>query len=109
MTGTSDNNAPTSEESNEHQRPQQTETMGENIQEWTGQVPQNQADENSRGTFENNVGNAANINLNGNKHNIAGNNTNLPQIAEYGSENSQNYPPASTQQTITTPQHTVSS
>ena len=108
-TGTSDNDAPRSDESNEHLRPQRTEVVGEHIQEQTGQAPQNAVDENLRGTFENNIGNTANINLNGDQHNTAGNNTNLRQAAEYGSENSQNYPPASTQQTITTPQHTVSS
>ena len=105
-TETGDNDAPRSEESNEHVRPQETKTLRENIQEQTGQVPQNQTEENSRGTLENNIGNTANINLNGDQHNTTSNNPNLPQVPEYGSKNSQNYPQASTQQTINTPQHT---
>ena len=106
-TRTAVNNVPRAEESNEHHRPQQTETMGENIQEQTGQVPQNHTDESTGCTFENNAGNTANINLNDDQHNTAGNNTNIPQVPEYGSKNLQNYPPASTQQNVTTPQHTV--
>ena len=50
-------------------------------------------DKSTRGTIENNAGNiTANINLNSDQHNTAGNNTNIPQVQEYGSENSKNYP-----------------
>ena len=94
-TGTAVNDVPRAEESNEHHRPQWTETMGANIQEQTRQVSQNHTDESTGGTFENNTGNTANINLNDDQHNTAGNNTNIPQVPEYGSENSQNYPRAS--------------
>ena len=81
--------------------------MGENIQEQTGQVSQNHTDKSTGGTYENNTGNTVNINLKDDQHNTAGNNTNIPQVPEYGSENSQNYTQASTQQNVTTPQHTV--
>ena len=100
---------PRTEENNEHHRPQQTETIGENIQEQTGQVSYNHTDKCTRGTIENNAGNTANINLNNNQHNTAGNNTNIPQVPEYRSKNSQNYPQVSTQQNVNTPQHTVPS
>ena len=95
------------EEGSEHHRPQQTEMIGENIQEQIGQVSQNHTDESTRGTIENNAGNTANINLNNDQHNIAGNNTNVPQVPEYESENSQNHPRVGTQQNVNTPQHTV--
>ena len=77
-TGTSVNDIPRAEESNEHHRPQQNETMGENIQEQTGQVPQNHTDESTGHTFKNNAGNIASINLNEDQDNTAGNNTNIP-------------------------------
>ena len=75
-TGTAVNGVPRAEESNEHHRPQRTETMGANIQEQSGLVSQNHRDKSTGGTFENNAGNTANINLNDDKYNTAGNNTN---------------------------------
>ena len=77
--------------------PKQTETIGENIQEQTGQVSQNYTDESTGGTIKNNAGNTANINLNNNQHNTAGNNTNVPQVPEYRSKNLQSYSRVSTQ------------
>ena len=108
-TETAVNDVPRTEESSEHHRPQQTEMIGENIQEQTGQVLHNHKDESTGGTNESNAGNTVNINLNNNQHNTAGSNTNIPQVPEYGSENSQNYPQVSTQQNVNTPQHTFPS
>ena len=45
--------------------------------------------------------------MNGNQHNTTSNNTNLSHVAEYRSENSQNYFQASAQQTIKTPQQAI--
>ena len=91
-TETAVKNVMRTEESSEYHRPQQTEMIGQNIQEQTGQVSQNHTDESTEGTIENNAGNTVNIDLNNNQHNTAVNNTNVPQVPEYRSENLQNYP-----------------
>ena len=108
-TETAVNDVTRTEESSEHHRTQRTETIGENIQEQIGQVPQNHTDESTRGTIKNNAENTTNIDLNNDQHNMAGNNTNILQVPEYGSKNSQNYPLVGTQQNINTPQHTIPS
>ena len=99
-----DNITPSLEENYEKIRPQETETLWENVQEQTEQTPQNQTEGSPGGTFENNAENSGNANLNGNQNNITNNNTNPSHVPEYRSENSQNYFQASTQQTIKTPQ-----
>ena len=108
-TETAVNDVLRTEESREHHRPERTEMIGENIQEQTGQVSHNHTDKSTGGTNESNTGNTADIYLNNNLHNTAGSNTNIPQVREYGSENSQNYPQVSTQQNVNTPQHTFPS
>ena len=90
-TETAANNAPRTEESGEHHRLQQNEVVGENTQEQNGQVSKNHTDQNTRSTIENNIGNTTNTNLNNNQHNTVRNNTNVPQVPEDRSENSQNY------------------
>ena len=74
--------------------------IGEHIQEQTGQVSQIHRDENTRGAIESNTGN---------QHNTASNNTNIPQVPEERSENSQNYFQVKTQPNVNTPQHAVPS
>ena len=103
----SDNITPRLEENNEQIRPQETETLRENVQEQTEQTPQNQMEGNSGGTFGNNAENSENANSNGYQHNITKNNMNPSHVPEYRSENSQNYFQASTQQTIKTPQQAI--
>ena len=103
----SDNITPRLEENNEQIRPQETETLWENVQEQTEQTPQNQTEGNSKGTFVNNAENSENANANGNQHNTTNNNTNPSHVPEYRSENSQNYFQASTQETIKTPQQAI--
>ena len=66
--------------------------IGENIQAQTGQVSHNHTDESTRDIIKSNTENTANINMNNNHHNTAGNNTNVPQAPQYRSQNSQNYP-----------------
>ena len=90
-TETAFNDVPRIVESSKHHRPLQTEMIGENIQEQTGQVLQNHRDEYTRGAIESNTGNTANTNLNSNQHNTASNNTNILQVPEDRSEISQNY------------------
>ena len=102
-----DNVTPRLEENNEQIRPQETETLRENVQEQTEQTPQNQTEGSPGGTFENNAENSGNANLNGNQNNITNNNTNPSHVPEYRSKNSQNYFQASTQQTIKTPQQVI--
>ena len=106
-TETAVNDVPTTEENSEHHRPQKTETISENIQEMTGQVSHNHTDEITRETIESNAGNTVNINLNNNQHNTVSNNTNVLQVPEYRSRNSQNYPRVSTQQNVNTPQQNL--
>ena len=81
--------------------------VGENTQEQNGQVSQNHTDEITRNTIENNIGNMKNTNLNNNQHNAVSNNTNVPQVPEDRSENSQNYCRMDTQPKVNTPQHAV--
>ena len=76
---------------NEHHRPQPAETISENTQEQTGQASQNHTEGSTRDTIESNTGNTANINVNNNQHNTASNNTNVLQIPEDRSRNSQNF------------------
>ena len=102
-----DNVTPRLEENNEQIRPQETQTLWENVQEQTEQTPQNQTEGSPGGTFENNTEISGNANLNGNQHNITNNNMNPSHVPEYRSENSQNYFQASTQQTIKTPQQVI--
>ena len=102
-----DNVTPRLEENNEQIRPQETETLRENVQELTEQTPQNQTEGSPGGTLENNTENSGNANSNGNQHNITNNNMNPSHVPEYRSENSQNYFQASTQQTIKTPQQVI--
>ena len=54
-------------------------------------------------------GNTVNINLNNSQHNTAANNTNVPRIPEYRSENLQNYSLGNTQQNVNTSEHSVQS
>ena len=108
-TETAVNDVPRTEENSEQHRPQQTEMIGENIQERNGQVSQNHTDKNTRGTIENNVGDTANTNLNNNQHNTVSNNTNVPQVLEDRSKNLQNFFPVNTQPNVNTPQHAVPS
>ena len=102
-----DNITPRLEENNEKIRPQETKTLRENVQEQTGQTPQNQTEGSPGGAFENNAENSGNANSNGNQQNITNNNMNPSHVPEYRSENSQNYFQASTQQTIKTPQQVI--
>ena len=102
-----DNITPRLEENNEQTRPQETETLQENVQEQTEQTPQNQTEGSPGGTFENYAENSENANLNGNQHDITNNNMNPSHVPEYRSKNSQNYFKASTQQTIKTPQQAI--
>ena len=97
------------EKNNKHHRPQPAETISENIQEQTGQVSHNYTDRSTRDTTESSAGNTANINLNNNQHNTASNNTNILQVPEYRSRNSQNYFQVNTQQNVNIPQHTATS
>ena len=83
--------------------------IGENTKEENGQVSQNHKDENRRSAIDNNVGNMTNTNFNNNQHNTVSNNTNVPQVPEDRSENSQNYFRVDTQPNINTPQHAVPS
>ena len=106
-TETAANNVLRTEESSEHHRPQQTEMIGENTQEQNEQVSQNHTDENTRSAIENNVRNMVNTNLNNNQHTTVSNNTNIPQVTEDRSKNSQNYHRVNTQPSVNTPQHTV--
>ena len=108
-TETAVNDVQGTEENNEHHRPQPAETIGENIQEQTGQVSHNHTDRSARDTIKSNAGTTANINLNNNQHNTASNNTNLLQVPEYRSGNLQNYFRVNTQPNVNTPQHTVPS
>ena len=103
------NNVWGTEENGEHHRPQQAEMISENIQEQTGQVSHNHTDGSTRDTIKSNTENTTNINLNNNQHNTASNNTNIPQVPEYRSGNSQNYLRVSKQQNVNTPQHTAPS
>ena len=106
-TETAANDVLRTEESGEHHRPQRTEMIGENTQQQNGQVSQNRTDENTRSAIENNVRNTANTNLNNNQHNTVSNNTNVPQVPEDRSKNSQNYFRVNTQLNVNTPQHAV--
>ena len=81
--------------------------IDENTQEQNGQVSQNHTDENTRSTIENNIRNTENTNLNNNQHNTVSNKTNVLQVPEDRSENSQNYFRVNTQPNVNTPQHTV--
>ena len=103
----SDNVTPRLEENNEQIRPQGTKMLWGNVQEQTEQIPQNQTEGNSGGTFKNNAENSENANSNSNQHNITNNNMNPSHVPEYRSKNSQNYFQASTQQTIKTPQQAI--
>ena len=90
-TETAANNAQKPEERGEHHRLQQNGVVSENTQEQNGQVSQNHTHENTRSTIENNVGNTTNTNLSNNQHNTIRNNTNVPQVLEDRSKNSQIY------------------
>ena len=102
------NDVQRTEENNEHHRPKPAETS-ENTQEQTGQASQNHTEGSTRDTIKSNAGNTTNINLNNNRHNSASNSTNILQIPEERSGNSQNYFRVNTQLNVNTPQHTVPS
>ena len=102
-TGTGVNEVLRTEESTQPQRPQQVERTGEIIQEQNGPIPQNRADESTRGSIEDNIGNPSNTNSNNNQHSTVNNNVNVPQVPEDRSENLQNYFRVNTQLNVNTP------